>query len=118
MTIRGRRPGDRGRVVEVPKDVWGGHDSPPEVFAEWVADAASAFEAIEVDGTVVGLQRLRPYAPGLVWYEGLRVAASHRRQGLARAMLMSAIPEVRAQGPRQIRLATLNPDSVRLFQPL
>ena len=34
---------------------------------------------------VVGLQRLRPYAPGLLWYEGLRVASSHRRQGIARA---------------------------------
>src|SRR5216684_954533 len=116
LHIRPVRPGDRDRVVELTKDVWGGHDYLPEVFDEWVADAASAFEAIEVDGTVVGLQRLRPYAPGLVWYEGLRVAASHRRQGLARAMLMSAIAEAKEQGFREMRLATGNLDAVRLFE--
>ncbi len=116
LHIRPVRPGDRDRVVELTKDVWGGHDYLPEVFDEWVADAASAFEAIEVDGTVVGLQRLRPYAPGLVWYEGLRVAASHRRQGLARAMLMSAIAEAREQGHGEMRLATGNLDAVRLFE--
>ena len=29
-------------------------------------------------GEVVAVQRIRPYAPGLVWYEGLRVASTHR----------------------------------------
>src|SRR5712692_5454823 len=86
------------------------------VFDDWVADAASAFQAVEVDGQVVGVQRLRPYAPGLVWYEGLRVATSHRRQGLARAMLTSAIAEAREQGHGEMRLATGNPDAVRLFE--
>jgi len=55
------------------------------------------FQAAEIEGTVVGLQRLRPYAPGLVWYEGLRVASTHRRQGLARTMLASAIAEAKDQ---------------------
>jgi GNAT superfamily N-acetyltransferase len=116
LTIRPVRPGDRDRVVELTKDVWGGNDYLPDVFDDWVADAASAFEAVEVDGTVVGLQRLRPYAPGLVWYEGLRVATSHRRQGVARAMLLSAIAEAREQGHGEMRLATGNPDAVRLFE--
>ena len=116
LVIRPVRPADRERVVEVTKDVWGGRDYIPEVFDEWVADAASAFEALEVDGTVVGLQRLRPYAPGLVWYEGLRVAASHRRQGLARAMLESAIAEAKEQGSGEMRLGTANLDAVKLFE--
>jgi len=116
LIIRPVRPGDRDRVIEVTRDVWGGHDYLPEVFDDWVSDAGSAFEAVEVDGTVVGLQRLRPYAPGLVWYEGLRVATSHRRQGLARAMLLSAIAEAREQGHGEMRLATGNPDAVRLFE--
>jgi GNAT superfamily N-acetyltransferase len=114
--MRPVRPADRDRIVELTRDVWGGHDYLPEVFDDWVADAASAFEALEVDGVVVGLQRLRPYAPGLVWYEGLRVASSHRRQGLARAMLTSAIAEAKEQGHREMRLATGNVDAVPLFE--
>jgi hypothetical protein len=69
-----------------------------------------------VDGVVVGLQRLRPYAPGLIWYEGLRVAATHRRQGLARAMLASAIAEAKEQGFREMRLATGNSGTGDLFE--
>src|SRR4029077_2258482 len=69
-----------------------------------------------VDGVVVGVQRMRPYAEGLVWYEGLRVATSHRRQGIARSMLESAVAEAREQGRREIRLATGNPDALPLFE--
>jgi GNAT superfamily N-acetyltransferase len=116
LTLRPVRPSDRDRIVELTKDVWGGRDYLPSVFDDWVADAASAFQALEVEGVVVGLQRLRPYAPGLVWYEGLRVATSHRHQGLARAMLDSAIAEAREQGHGEMRLATGNPEAVRLFE--
>jgi predicted GNAT family acetyltransferase len=52
----------------------------------------------------------------LVWFEGLRVASSHRRQGLARAMLKSAIAEAREQGYREMRLATGNEAAAQLFE--
>jgi GNAT superfamily N-acetyltransferase len=116
LLIRPVRPADRERVIELTRDVWGGHDYVPSVFDDWVSDAGAAFQAIELDGLVVGLQRLRPYASGLVWYEGLRVASSHRRQGLARTMLQSAIAEAREQGFRRMRLATGNPAAVHLFE--
>jgi GNAT superfamily N-acetyltransferase len=116
LTLRPVRPADRERVLEITRDVWDGHDYLPRVFDDWVADAAAAFQAVEVDGVVVGVQRMRPYAEGLVWYEGLRVASSHRRQGIARAMLESAIVEAREQGFRGMRLATGNPDAVPLFE--
>jgi GNAT superfamily N-acetyltransferase len=112
------RPADRDRVVELTRDIWDGHDYVPRVFDDWVSDAGAAFQAIELDGTVVGLQRLRPYAAGLIWYEGLRVASTHRRQGLARAMLQSAIAEAREQKFREMRLATGNPTAVPLFEEL
>lgn len=116
VIIRPVRPADRERVVEMTRDIWEGHDYIPTVFDEWVADAGAAFQAAEVDGLVVGLQRLRPYAPRLMWYEGLRVASSHRRQGLARVMLNSAIAEAREQDFGEMRLATGNPDALRLFE--
>ncbi|HYM97250.1 MAG TPA: GNAT family N-acetyltransferase [Candidatus Sulfotelmatobacter sp.] len=118
LTIRPVRPADRDRVIQMTKDIWDGHDYLPRVFDEWVADAGATFQAAEADGVVVGLQRIRPYARGLAWYEALRVATSHRRQGVAREMLASAITEAREQGFREMRLGTANPDAVPLFESM
>ena len=116
LTLRPMRPADRDRVAEISRDVWDGHDYIPRVFDDWVTDAGSTFQAAELEGTVVGLHRLRPYGPGLIWYEGLRVASTHRRQGLARTMLASAIAEAKEQGFREMRLATGNPGAAKLFE--
>jgi len=118
LTLRPVRPADRERVIQMTRDIWDGHDYLPRVFDEWVGEAGATFQAAEAEGVVVGLQRLRPYAPGLIWYEGLRVASTHRRQGVAREMLESAIAEAREQGFREIRLGTANPDALKLFESL
>src|SRR3989475_1191923 len=110
------RPADRDRAIEITKDVWEGRDYIPRVFDRWVSDAGAEFQAAEIEGFVVGLQRLRPYAPGLMWYEGLRVAGDHRRQGIARAMLDAAIAEAREQGFHEMRLATRDLPAIRLFE--
>lgn len=114
--MRPVRPADRERIEEISAEVWGGRDYLPRVFDRWVSDAGASFQAAEVEGTVVGVQRLRPFAPGLTWYEGLRVAAEHRRRGVARAMLASAIAEAREQGFREMRLATREEPAIHLFE--
>ena len=116
LTIRPVRPADRDRILEITSQVWGGRDYIPKVFDRWVSDAGAAFEAAELEGVVVGVQRLRPYAPGLIWYEGLRVAEEHRRQGIARGMLEAAIAEAREQNFREMRLATRDAPAVGLFE--
>ena len=116
LTLRPVRPADYDRIVEITEDVWEGHDYIPRVFDRWVSDSAASFQAAELDGEVVGVQRTRPFAPGLVWYEGLRVASSHHRQGIARSMLAAAIEEARDHGFRQIRLATRDLPARRLFE--
>ena len=110
------RPADRDRIEEMTREVFDGRDYLPRVFDRWVSDAGAAFEAAEIDGVVVGVQRLRPFAPGLIWYEGLRVAPEQRRQGVARAMLSAAIDEAREQGFREVRLATRDEPAVKLFE--
>jgi GNAT superfamily N-acetyltransferase len=115
VVIRPVRPADRQRVIEITRDIWEGHDYIARVFDHWVADAGAEFQAAEVDGEVVAIQRMRPYAPGLVWYEGLRVASTHRRRGIARAMLDSAVAEYRQHGFREMRLATVDPPAIQLF---
>ena len=116
LTLRPVRPADRDRILEISREVWGGRDYIPRVFDRWVSDAGAAFEAAELEGVVVGVQRLRPFAPGLIWYEGLRVAEERRRQGIARAMLEAAIAEAREQNFREMRLATRDEAAVRLFE--
>ncbi len=116
LSLRPVRPADRERILEMTRDIWEGRDYIPRVFDDWITEAGAAFQAAEVEGVVVGVQRLRPYAPGLIWYEGLRVASTHRRQGIARAMLGSAMAEAKEQGFREMRLATGNPVAAQLFE--
>lgn len=116
LELRPLRPTDRQRVEEICADIWEGNDYLPQVFDEWVADPASSFDGAELDGVLVGVQRVRPLGEGILWYEALRVASTHQRQGIARAMLQSAIDAARQQGAREIRLATGNPHAVALFE--
>jgi GNAT superfamily N-acetyltransferase len=116
VILRPVRSADRDRVMEITEDVWEGRDYIPRVFDRWVSDAGASFQAAEVEGVVVGVHRLRPFAPGLIWYEGLRVATEHRRQGIARAMLETAIAESREQNFREMRLATRDSPAVHLFE--
>jgi len=109
------RSSDRDLVNTLVAEVWEGHDYIPGVFDEWVSDPGAWFQAAEVEGELVGIQRLRPIAKDVVWYEGLRVAPNRRRQGLARAMLTAAAGQARGLGFAEMRLATANPDAIALF---
>ena len=109
------RPLDRDRVLEISREVWNGNDYLPEVFDSWVSDPGATFQAAELEGQVIGVQRLRPIARGVMFYEGLRVAETHRRQGVARAMLRTAIGEARGLGFERMRLYTENPNAGQLF---
>lgn len=115
LTLRPIRPADRDRVAEISAGVWNGTDYLPAVFDDWAGDPGASFQAAEMHGLVVGVQRLRPIAPGIVFYEGLRVVETHRRQGVARTMLRHAIEESGRQGFKEMRLFTGNSDAGRLF---
>ena len=116
VEIRPVRTTDREQVAAITADVWEGRDYIARVFDEWVSDPGAWFQAAELEGELVGVQRLRPIAPEVVWYEGLRVVSTHRRQGLARAMLTAAAAQARGLGFKEMRLATANPDALALFQ--
>ena len=109
------RPADRDRVLEIAKEARDGSDYLPDAFDAWVTDPGASFQAAELEGQVIGVQRLRPIARGVMFYEGLRVAGSHHRQGIARKMLRAAIGEARGLGFQRMRLYTENPDAGRLF---
>ena len=116
VEIRQLRPADRERVVEMVADVWDGEDYLPRVFDRWVADPAGSFVGAEVDGVLAGVQRVTPIAAGVDYLEGLRVASTHRRQGIARELVRFAIAESRGAGRRVLRLGSANPDAIALFE--
>lgn len=116
LTIRPVRPADRDRVMEIVAGVWDGHDYLPRVFDDWVADPSSSFQAVELDGVVVGVQRVRPIAPGLALYEGMRVDAALRGRGIGSSMLAAAIEEARGAGFGELRLVSANDDAIRIFE--
>jgi N-acetylglutamate synthase-like GNAT family acetyltransferase len=116
LTYREVRPADRERVREISAGVWEGTDYLPSTFEEWVQDPGASFQAAEEDGLVVGLQRLRPIATKLMFYEGLRVAATHRRRGIARTMVRHAVEEARSLGFDRIRLYTGSVEAGELFR--
>jgi GNAT superfamily N-acetyltransferase len=102
-------------VLEITARVWEGTDYLPHVLDRWLADPSATLEVAELDGIVVGFQRLRPITRRVVLYEGLRVAEEHRRRGVARAMLRHALEEAAGQGFGETRLVTGNPAACRLF---
>ena len=112
------RPSDRRRVLEISAGVWDGHDYLPEVFDEWVQDPGANFQGVELEGVVVGIQRLRPIAPGILFMEGMRVDAALQGRGIGSEMARMAIAGAREQDFRELRLVTANPVAVHLFESL
>jgi hypothetical protein len=96
--------------------VWGGTDYLPGVLDSWLADPAATFQGVEVDGELIGVHRLRPIAPRMLFYEGLRVASTHRRRGVGRGMVRQAIETARAMGFARIRLITGSLQATVLFE--
>ncbi|HYY99872.1 MAG TPA: GNAT family N-acetyltransferase [Candidatus Binatia bacterium] len=116
LDLRPVRPADRERVLELAEDLGGGRDYLPDVFDEWATDPGGLFQAAEVDGIVVAVQRTRPIAPGILFYEGLRVAADRRRQGIARTLVRRMLEEASGHGFREVRLTTFGGAAAALFE--
>jgi len=108
------RPADRDRVAEISRDVWDGHDYIPRVFDDWDG-CRFTFQAAELEGTVVGLHRLRPYGPPDLVRGAAESASTHRARGSANDARLSDRRKRRAGFP-QMRLATGEPAAAKLFE--
>jgi ribosomal protein S18 acetylase RimI-like enzyme len=117
LELRPVRPAEREQVLELAREPQQKEEDYLEgVFDRWVTDPGGEFQAAELDGELVGVQRMRPIGPGIVFYEGLRVAPSQRRRGLARAMLRQAMEGAAGQGFGEMRLVAQSPAAIRLFE--
>ncbi len=109
LTIRPLRPADRERVLEIVADVWDGHDYLPQVLDDWLADPAGNFQAGELDGVVVAVHRWRPIQRSIAYYEGMRVAKDHRRQGMPPVADAARLHRMLSADPALAAYAGLDP---------
>ncbi|HKT22045.1 MAG TPA: GNAT family N-acetyltransferase, partial [Nitrososphaerales archaeon] len=82
VAVRPARLSDRAPLMSFIKDVWGGHDYIPRVWDHWIRDPRNKMFVVTVDGTPVGMNRLRFMEDGSAWFEGARVHPDYRSQGL------------------------------------
>ncbi|MBI3859391.1 MAG: GNAT family N-acetyltransferase [Thaumarchaeota archaeon] len=88
------------------KNVWGGHDYIPHVWAEWMSDRRGRMFVVEVGGTPVGMNRVRFLEDGSAWFEGVRIHPDYRGRGLASMLGENSMKVASAKGATVFRLTS------------
>lgn len=96
VVIREAVGSDKAPLMEFIRHVWGGHDYIPRVWDDWISDKKAVLLVVEVDGSPVGMNRMRFMPDGSGWLEGVRIHPDYRGRGLA-SMLGRASMEVGAK---------------------
>jgi len=120
VTIRPARASDDAALTEIDRATWSSVSSPSprESLPDTFFDARTSPEDVVVaaDGdTAVGYALLRHPTPvrsnaHVLEVQGLAVAPSHQRHGIARRLLDAAAAEARRRGARKLRLRVLAPN--------
>jgi GNAT superfamily N-acetyltransferase len=114
LIIRPARADDRAAVEQICAQTWEWGDYIPEVWDDWLADAArsraegggGALIVGEWAGRVVALSKITWQARGQVWLEGMRVDPDYRRRGIAGQFLDYSLAYAGEHGARVVRLGT------------
>ncbi len=106
LICRPAREEDTPDVLELTRDIWGGHDYVPHAWAEWLADPEGRLAVAEYRGRVIGLSKLSRLTPDDWWLHGLRVHPQHQGQGIASALHDYLLGYWLEHGRGVLRLAT------------
>ncbi len=104
--VRRARVSDRAPLMAFLKGIWGGHDYIPYVWDEWVKDRVNPMFVVEVDGTPVGMNRLRFLEDGSAWFEGVRVHPAQRGKGLATMLGENSMRVAKKRGATEFKLTS------------
>jgi GNAT superfamily N-acetyltransferase len=107
VIIRKARSSDKKAVVAFCAQIWEGWDYLPRVWDQWLEDPFGAFLVAEMDGRVVGTDKITVLGPGEVWLEGLRVDPLYRGKGIAGALNERAMKIVAGLRPKVVRYGTV-----------
>ncbi|RZH69339.1 GNAT family N-acetyltransferase [Natrinema altunense] len=103
IEIRRATPDDYEAVADFTSDIWPdrGGDYIPRVYHDWLEDGPGQGKKTflaEVDGEVAGIVQAVMLSPDEAWFQGMRVAAEYRRQGVSRRLNEASFEWAREQG--------------------
>ncbi|TFG14158.1 GNAT family N-acetyltransferase [Candidatus Thorarchaeota archaeon] len=105
--IRDIRKDDMPDILEISKNVWGGHDYLPRHINDWLKDPDCHTFGTEVDGKLIAIANLRVIDGGnTAWFEGLRVHPNHREQGYANRLTDHLVEVSHDIGVERVRYTT------------
>jgi len=110
---------DYEAVSAMTSDIWAdrGGDYLPEVYHEWLEDAPGSGKKTvlaEIDGEVAGIVQAVMLSPDEAWFQGMRVGADYRQQGVSRRLNEAAIEWAREQGATVGRVMVFSWNAVSL----
>ncbi|WP_226005315.1 GNAT family N-acetyltransferase [Natrinema salinisoli] len=103
IEIRRATHEDYDAVVDFTSDIWPdrGGDYIPRIYHDWLEDepgqGKKTFLA-EVDGEAAGILQGVMLSPDEAWFQGMRVAADYRRQGVSHRLNEATFEWAREQG--------------------
>jgi GNAT superfamily N-acetyltransferase len=104
--IRPARAADREAVLAFCAQTWDWGDYIAEVWDAWLADSEGVLVVGEVDGQVMGVDKLTFLAPGEAFFEGLRIAPAYRGRGYAGRFQRFMLAEAARRGAHVLRFLT------------
>jgi GNAT superfamily N-acetyltransferase len=118
IEIRLARSEDREAVLAFSSHTWDWGDYIEYVWDEWLHDPQGMLFVATSDGQPVGVAHIRMLNKTEAWLEGMRVAPTFRRQGIATALFEAQLLEAMRRGAKTVRSITesTNTTSIRLME--
>ncbi|RQG98834.1 GNAT family N-acetyltransferase [Natrarchaeobius oligotrophus] len=129
LEIRRATHDDYEGVVDFTGDIWTdrGGDYIPEIYHEWLENGEEAKKTFlaELEGTPVGIVQAVLLSADEAWFQGMRVAAGHRRRGISGRLNEACFEWARERGATVGRIMIFSWNAVSLgaaraggFEPL
>jgi len=106
VLIRKAKAADKAPILEISKNIWGGHDYLPAVWDDWLADKKGRLIVATVNGRTVGVAHASMQANYVAWLEGVRVHEKYRGFGIAGKLNSALVEWARSRSARVARLCT------------
>jgi GNAT superfamily N-acetyltransferase len=106
VLIRKALASDKAPILEISKNIWGGHDYLPQVWDDWLADKKGRLIVATVNGRTVGVAHASMQTNYVAWLEGVRVHEKYRGFGIAGKLNSALVEWARRHDARVARLCT------------
>jgi len=107
LRLRDARPGDHKAIFEFCKNTWPGYgDYIQLVWHRWMKEKGGRFLVAELKGKPVGIAKVSEFSKGEVWLQGLRVASTLLKKGIANEINLEVLRTVKRMNPHSVRFCT------------